>query len=171
MRARWTALLLSAVLVFYLVTLGWRGVALIAQGSLLDVVFGLGILALPIIGAWTLWRELRFGKQTEVLARDLEARGLLPEDTLPRRPSGRPDRAAADEWFEEFREATRLAPERWESWFRLACAYDAAGDRKRAREAMRHGIALHAAQGADPAAAGRQGVEPKMGRASEPPGR
>jgi uncharacterized membrane protein YccC len=144
-KARWTALLLSAVLVFYLVTLGWRGVALIAQGGLLDVVFGLGILALPLLGAWTLWRELRFGRDTETLARDLEARNLLPEDTLPRRPSGRPDRAAADAWFEGFREETRRDPQRWESWFRLSCAYDAAGDRKRARAAMRQAIGLREA--------------------------
>lgn len=143
MRARSTALLLSAVLLFYLVTLGWRGVALIGQGAPVAVALGLGILVLPVLGAWALWRELWFGRRTEQLARDLEARGLLPEDTLPRRPSGRPDRAAADAWFEQFRAETEADPDRWESWFRLSCAYDAAGDRKRARATMRHAIALH----------------------------
>jgi cytochrome c-type biogenesis protein CcmH/NrfG len=136
---------LSAVLLFYLVTLGWRAVALIRQGGLLEVLLGLGILALPLLGGWALWRELRFGRATEHLARDLEARGLLPEDTLPRRPSGRPDRAAADAWFEQFRTETATSPDQWESWFRLACAYDAAGDRKRARAAMRHAISLRSA--------------------------
>jgi Flp pilus assembly protein TadD len=35
-------------------------------------------------------------------------------------------------------------PDAWERWFELATAYDAAGDRKRARKAMRTAIALHA---------------------------
>jgi Flp pilus assembly protein TadD len=34
-------------------------------------------------------------------------------------------------------------PDDWRSWFRLALAYDAAGDRTRAREAARHALALH----------------------------
>jgi cytochrome c-type biogenesis protein CcmH/NrfG len=145
MKARWSALALSAALLFYLVTLGWRGVALVRDGNPVAVALGLGLLMLPLLGGWALVRELGFGRQTELLGRELEARGLLPEDTLPRRPSGRPDRVAADAWFEGFREEARQAPESWEAWFRLACAYDAAGDRRRARAAMRHAIGLHAA--------------------------
>ena len=34
------------------------------------------------------------------------------------------------------------APEDWRSWFRLSCAYDAAGDRKRARASMRDAVKL-----------------------------
>jgi Flp pilus assembly protein TadD len=33
------------------------------------------------------------------------------------------------------------APDDWRGWFRLAQAYDLAGDRKRAREALRTAIA------------------------------
>jgi len=40
---------------------------------------------------------------------------------------------------------TRLEadPEVWERWLELSLAYDAAGDRRRARSAMRRAIALH----------------------------
>lgn len=148
MRARWTALLLTAVLVFYLVTLGWRGVLLVAEGGLLRVTLGLALVLLPLLGAWAVLRELRFGAATEKLARELEAAGRLPEDTLPRRPSGRPDRAAADAWYEQFRAEVDAAPDDAGAWFRLACAYDAAGDRKRGRAAMRHAVALHAGRAA-----------------------
>ena len=34
------------------------------------------------------------------------------------------------------------APDDWRSWFRLSCAYDAAGDRKRARASMRDAVRL-----------------------------
>ena len=40
------------------------------------------------------------------------------------------------------------APQDWRGWYALAHAYDLAGDRKRARSAMRHAIDL---EGGDPA--------------------
>ena len=66
-----------------------------------------------------------------------------PVDDLPRRPSGRVDRAAADGMFADMRARVEERPDDWRSWFRLALAYDAAGDRTRAREAARHALALH----------------------------
>jgi len=38
---------------------------------------------------------------------------------------------------------TEAAPGDWRAWFRLALAYETAGDRTRARGAARHAIALH----------------------------
>jgi len=87
--------------------------------------------------------ELRFGWQTQTLGRRLAADGRLPDDSeLPRRPSGRVDRDAADAHFEVIRAQVEAAPEDWRGWYRLAHAYDLAGDRKRARSAMRHAIEL-----------------------------
>ncbi len=34
-------------------------------------------------------------------------------------------------------------PDNWRPWFNLATAYDASGDRKRARESMRHAWDLY----------------------------
>jgi hypothetical protein len=145
MRARTVALALSLLVAFYLVTLGWRGVVLVRQGGVVPVLLGAGLLLLPVVGAWAVVRELRFGRATELLARDAEAAGRLPVDDMPRSPSGRLDRSAADAWFAGFRGEVERAPQDPVAWFRLACGYDAAGDRRRARAAMRHAVALHRA--------------------------
>ena len=142
MKARAVALLLAAVLVFYLITIGWRGLLLIGEGSAISVALGVGLLVLPALGGWALIHELRFGVRTARLARRLDAEGGLPIDDLPRRPSGRVDRGAADAAFASARAQLEAQPADWRRWFRLATAYDAAGDRRRAREAMRQAIAL-----------------------------
>lgn len=142
MRARTTALLLAAVVALYLAALGWRGVLLLGSGEPVGVALGVGLLVLPLVGAWAVVRELRFGRDTERLAAELDAVGGLPVDDLPRRPSGRVERAAADALYARHRAEVDAAPQDWAAWFRLSCAYDAAGDRKRARAAMRHAIDL-----------------------------
>lgn len=143
MRAKQTALVLAVVFVAYAVLIGWRGVLLVKVGTPVAVGLGLAVLVIPVIGAYLVWREIQFGRRTEALARELEAAGGLPVDDLPRRPSGRVDRAAADEAFGRYRSEAEAAPDDWRVWFRLSTAYDAAGDRKRAREAMRTAIAHH----------------------------
>ena len=44
------------------------------------------------------------------------------------------------------RAATEASPEDWRAWFRLALAYDAAGDRTRGRSAARHALELYDAR-------------------------
>ncbi|TDW75905.1 hypothetical protein [Kribbella pratensis] len=143
MSAKRTAIVLAVVFVAYAVLLGWRGVLLIGTGDPVAIVLGIAVLVIPLLGAYLVWRELQFGRQTEVLARELEASGGLPVDDLPRRPSGRIDRAAADEAFGKYKAEAEAAPDDWRVWFRLSTAYDAAGDRKRARATMRAAISQH----------------------------
>ena len=107
------------------------------------VVLGAALLVLPVLGVLLVWREVEFGRRTAVLAATLEREGGLPVDDLPRRPSGRVDRGAADAEFVRMREQAEANPDDWRTWFRLALAYDAAGDRTRAREAARHALDLH----------------------------
>jgi cytochrome c-type biogenesis protein CcmH/NrfG len=135
--ARRVALALGALVAAYLVLVGWRGVLLIDEGTPTTVLLGLAIIVLPVVGAWVLWREIQFGIETQRMARELQAEGGLPVDDLPRRPSGRAERSAADAAFEQRRAAVEAAPDDWRSWFRLAIAYDDAGDRRRARHSMR----------------------------------
>ncbi|WP_129842783.1 hypothetical protein [Streptomyces sp. RFCAC02] len=144
MRERILHVVLSAALVGYFLLAGQRGVLLLAEGTWVTVPLGLAVLALPLIGAWFLWRTTRFVLAAGRLARELEAEGGLPEDELPRTPSGRPDRAAADAVFERRRAETEAAPGDWRCWFRLAIAYRDARDTPRARRAMQHAIALRA---------------------------
>ena len=127
----------------YLVFTAARAWALIASGDPVPVLLGVSVIILPLIGAWILWRELAFGLRTQRLGRELGEQGGLPVDDLPRTPSGRIERSAADARFEEYEQQVQLAPEDWRAWYRLAIAYDDARDRKRARSAMRRSIALH----------------------------
>jgi hypothetical protein len=127
----------TLLLVFYLVVSFQRSILLLTDNNLAAKAIGAAYLVLPIVGAWALIRELMFGARTEKMARILEAEGGLPVDDLPRTPAGRIIRAAADQEFEKYRAEAEAAPEDWRSWFRLSCAYDAAGDHKRARASMR----------------------------------
>ena len=80
------------------------------------------------------------------LGRLLEDEHDLPAEEMDVRPSGRPDRAQADALFPAYREAVESDPENWRVWFRLGLAYDGAGDRSRARAAIRTAIRLEKAQ-------------------------
>jgi cytochrome c-type biogenesis protein CcmH/NrfG len=137
------AAVMAVLLGAYLLFTASRAIDFIQAGGIIPVMLGVAILAFPVIGLWMLWREWQFGRATEALGHELAARGELPVDDLPRRPSGRPMRAAADAHFAEVRTRAEAEPESWERWFELSTAYDAAGDRKRARSAMRRAIALH----------------------------
>jgi hypothetical protein len=142
-RTKVTIAVMVVVLVFYALLIGYKGVALIRSGSGVGFLLGVALLILPVLGLLLVWREIEFGRRTAELARALDAEGGLPVDDLPRRPSGRVDRAAADAAFADMRREAEDSPEDWRAWFRLALAYDAAGDRTRARAAARHAVALH----------------------------
>ncbi|BDT96906.1 hypothetical protein IFM12275_68910 [Nocardia sputorum] len=61
---------------------------------------------------------------------------------MARLPSGRIQRAAADELFATVKAEWEADPDNWRVSYRLARAYDYAGDRIRARETMRRAVAL-----------------------------
>lgn len=146
MRDRITYAVLAAALITYFVLVGSRGLLLIAQGTAVTVPFGAAVLALPLIGAWFLWKNTGFARAAGRLARELEAEGGLPEDELLRTPSGRIDRDSADAVFRKRQQETEAHPADWRSWFRLAVAYRDARDTPRARRAMRRAIDLHRAE-------------------------
>jgi cytochrome c-type biogenesis protein CcmH/NrfG len=134
--------LMAFLLVLYLVLAGQRATLFLMSGEPIAIAIGIALLVLPVLGAWALTRELLFGVRSQQLADRLSAEGQLPAADLPLRPSGRPERAAADAQFPAFRDAVEQAPEDWRAWFRLGLAYDASGDRRRARQAVRQAIAL-----------------------------
>ncbi|MEU5318456.1 hypothetical protein AB0G67_17220 [Streptomyces sp. NPDC021056] len=143
MRAKLSYAITAAVLVFYFVLVGSRGVMLIQTGTLLTVTFGVAVLILPVIGVWFLWKNTQFVRKANQLAAALDAEGGLPLDELQRTPSGRIDRDSADEVFAKRKAETEASPDDWRSWFRLAVAYHDARDTPRARKAMQRAIALH----------------------------
>ncbi len=66
----------------------------------------------------------------------------LDVSSLPRRPSGRIERDAADALFVSVRDELENDPDNWRRWYRLARAYDYAGDRSRARETMKKAVEM-----------------------------
>lgn len=136
-----------AAMVLYFVLLGRIAFALIADGRLAPVGLGIALLLLPIVGAWALYATLRAGFTHQRLARQAAEAGMdLDVSDLPRRASGRIERAAADQLFETVRAELDAEPENWMRWYRVARAYDYAGDRSRAREAMRTAVELEKSQ-------------------------
>lgn len=131
---------MAALLGLYIVLIGWRAVQLLQTGEPVGIAMGVALIALPLIAVWALGRELWFGVRAEQLARRLEAEGGLPDDVVATTPSGRISRADADALFPKYRAEVEAAPDDWRAWFRLSLAYDAAGDRRRARGAVREAI-------------------------------
>jgi len=150
-KGRVAALIMAALLAVYLVLVGQRAVMFVLTGEPIAIVMGVALILLPIVGAWALVRELMFGFRTQKLVEQLDREGELPVDDLPKRASGRPLREAADAEFEVYKDAVENDETNWRDWFRLGLAYDASGDRRRARQALRTAIKLeHEAARAQP---------------------
>ncbi|MGH3524656.1 MAG: hypothetical protein ACRDU4_17980, partial [Mycobacterium sp.] len=87
-------------LLVYLVLLGRIAVLMIASGSAAAIGLGVALLVLPVIGLWAMIATLRDGFAHQKLVRLIADDGMeLDVDGLPRRPSGRIERAAADALF------------------------------------------------------------------------
>lgn len=142
MSARIGAAVMAVLLALYIVLVGQRAWLLLTSGEAVGIAIGVALIVLPIIAAWTLGRELWFGVRAQQLGRRLESEGGLPSDQVGVRPSGRVLRDDADAVFPVHRADAAANPEDWRAWYRLGLAYDAAGDRRRARDAVRRAIRL-----------------------------
>lgn len=130
-------------LIVYFVMLGRLAVSFIASGEGAAIGLGVALLALPLIGLWAMVSTLRAGLAHQRLARIIGDEGMeLDVSSLPRMPSGRIQRDAADELFQRVRAELDEDPDNWRRWYRVARAYDYAGDRGRAREAMKKAVEL-----------------------------
>ena len=143
LRLKLTIAFMCAALLVYLVLLGRTAVLMISSGRAVAVVLGVALLILPAIGLWAMIATLRAGFAHQKLARLVAEDGMeLDVSALPRRPSGRIERDAADALFDTVRAELDSDPDDWRRWYRLARAYDYAGDRGRAREAMKKAVEL-----------------------------
>ncbi|UXA19947.1 hypothetical protein [Mycobacterium sp. SMC-4] len=137
---------MCVALIVYFVLLGRTAWLLVASGEPAAIGLGGALFLLPVIGLWAMVATVRAGLAHQRLARIIGAEGLeLDVSALPRRPSGRIRRDAADALFGQVREELEADPDNWRRWYRLARAYDYAGDRPRAREAMKKAMQLEEA--------------------------
>jgi len=140
------AVVLTALLAVYVWLVALRASGLVTSGEPVGVVLGLAFWLLPLLVIWLVAREWWLAIDVQRMADELAEADELPIDDLPRSPGGRIDRTAARAAFEEFRERTEANPDDWRSWYHLAFAYDAAGDRKQARASLRTASRLHRAR-------------------------
>ena len=137
------------VLGVYFVILGGRGIDFIQLGGPVNIGLGIGVLILPLLGLWIVAATLRAGFRHQHLARRVHDENLeLDVDDLPRMPSGRIERGAADSLFADVKAEYEKSPDDWRTNYRLARAYDYAGDRGRAREIMRRAVELERTESA-----------------------
>ncbi|MBI2699308.1 hypothetical protein A9W98_05875 [Mycobacterium gordonae] len=136
---------LCAAMLVYFVLLGRIALVMIGSGRPAAVGLGLALLIMPFLGLWAMIATLKAGFAHQKLARLIAQDGLeLDVSALPRRASGRIERGAADALFDSVRSELEGDPDNWRRWYRLARAYDYAGDRRRAREAMKTAVQLEA---------------------------
>jgi hypothetical protein len=139
---------MCVALIVYFVLLGRIAMAFITTGEPAAIGLGLALLVLPLIGLWAMVSTVRAGLAHQRLARTARERGMeLDVSSLPRRASGRIERDAADALFVTVRQELENDPDNWLRWYRLARAYDYAGDRSRARETMRKAVEMEEGRG------------------------
>ncbi|GAA2523046.1 tetratricopeptide repeat protein [Rarobacter incanus] len=131
------AAFVTALLAIYLWAVQARAMTLIQTGNWAGIGIGVAALALPVIIVVFVVREIVLAIEVQRMADQLAAAGELPTDDLPRSPGGRIDRDAADAAFIAVREQVERDPDNWKCWYHLAFAYEAAGDKTRARQTLR----------------------------------
>ncbi|GAA3759150.1 hypothetical protein GCM10022240_09690 [Microbacterium kribbense] len=144
MKTRISVALIAAVLILYIVVIAQWAWLLITSGSAVGVAMGAALVMLPVVAVWAIGRELWFGVRAERVGRRLEAEGTLPNDDVATHPSGRVLRSEGEAVFPRYRDQVQQHPDDWRAWYRLGLAYDAAGDRRRARSAIRQSLRLEA---------------------------
>lgn len=142
MQAKLGAVVMTALTLMYLWLMGGRALILLGQSDAVAKLMGAFMLILPLVALWGIAVELRFGVLVERMAKQVEAEGAWPILNIETRPSGRPTKVAAQREFDRIREEATANPNDWHSYFNLALAYDACGDRKRARASMRKALKL-----------------------------
>ncbi|MGK2880122.1 MAG: hypothetical protein ACSLE6_04790 [Mycobacterium sp.] len=134
-------------MVVYFVLLGRAAMIMIGSGEPAGFGLGIAVLILPLIGLWAMIATLRAGFAHQRLGRIMHDEGMeLDVSDLPRRPSGGVERAAADQLFATIKAELAADPDNWRRWYRVARAYDYAGDRTRARESMKKAVAMQAGE-------------------------
>ncbi|MEY4961888.1 MAG: hypothetical protein RLZZ249_585 [Actinomycetota bacterium] len=128
---------MTVLTLVYLYLMTGRALTLLADPNWIAKLMGAGMLVFPLVAAWALYREIQFGIRSQKLIARAMKDGLN-ELQLELRPSGRATKESAEREFERVKANFN---DSWQDWLLLAEAYDASGDRRRARAAMRQAIA------------------------------
>lgn len=143
MRTKIWVVVMTALALFYVAIFGSRGVLLLNEPDLVAKLIGISMFVFPLVALWSIAVEVKFGFDSERLGKKLLQENY-PELELELRPSGKAEPESAKLQFEQISAQVQEQETNWRLWFRLGEAYEAAGDRKRARAAIREAIRLAA---------------------------
>ncbi|MET9325991.1 hypothetical protein [Tsukamurella sp. NPDC003166] len=134
---------LAVAMLLYIGLIGVWASMIAGRGGAANIGLAVGMVLVGVMGLWILWSVLRNGYAHQRLAASAKALGRdLDVSDLPTMPSGRVQRDAADALFAEVKAEYEADPDSWVTTYRLARAYDYAGDRSRARNWMTKAVAL-----------------------------
>jgi|SRR5690625_4587538 len=133
---------MTVLLGVYTWLVGARAVTLIHTGTFAGIGIGVAALIIPIVVVWFTIKEWHQAHTVGRMYKQLEFEEALVVDTLPRTAGGRIDKDKATEDFIRFAAEVESNPQDWRAWFHLGWAYDAAGDRSRARRSLRQAAQL-----------------------------
>ncbi|MEY4319893.1 MAG: hypothetical protein RL378_997 [Actinomycetota bacterium] len=125
---------MSALLALYIVFAAYQAALLVASSQPLTLVYGLALFVAPVIGMWSLVRELVFGRQAgRLLSRYTAENGEPQVPVINRR-----DRDAVNALL-----ATPI-PDTWQAALIHGLTLDTVGRRREGRAAVRVAITLGA---------------------------
>jgi hypothetical protein len=127
-------LVMSALLALYIVFAAYQAALLVASSQPLTLVYGLALFVAPVIGLWSLVRELVFGRQAgRLLTRYTAENGEPQVPVINRR-----DRDAVDALL------ASPIPDTWQAALLHGLTLDTVGRRREGRAAVRVAIRLSA---------------------------
>jgi hypothetical protein len=125
---------MSGLLALYIAFAAYQAALLVLSGEPFTLVYGLALFVAPIIGIWSLFRELKFGRDAQrMFSQYIAERG---EPKLP--VSDRRDREAVEEVV-----ATPV-PATWQDALVLGLTLDTVSRRREGRAMVRQAIKLWA---------------------------
>jgi hypothetical protein len=126
--------IMSALLALYIVFAAYQAALLVASSQPLTLVYGLALFVAPVIGLWSLVRELVFGRQAgRLLTRYTAENGEPQVPVINRR-----DRDAVDALL------ASPIPDTWQAALIHGLTLDTVGRRREGRAAVRVAITLGA---------------------------
>lgn len=125
---------MSALLALYISFAAYQAALLVLSGEPFTLVYGLALFVAPIIGIWSLFRELKFGRDSQrMFTQYIAERGEPKIPVIDRR-----DRAAVAEVV-----ATPV-PATWQDGLLLGLTLDTVSRRREGRAMVREAIKLWA---------------------------
>ena len=132
-----------ALFAFYLVASFGSAMRFLNAAEPMAKAIGAAALVLPLVGVWILIREVLFGARTQKMAPHPRIRGAAAGGHPAAHPVRTHHQGRRGRGLRAVPPGGRGQPGELAFLHRLALAYDAAGDRPRARKSMKQAIGLY----------------------------